>query len=103
MRIGFFAAIREGVLQTGWVVRNVFDFLKLIFSGRATRDMVGGPVAIISLAGESARQGLDTLLYLVALLSVELGILNLLPIPVLDGGHMVFLGIEACPVTPAAP
>jgi len=94
-RVGIFSAIREGVLQTGWVVRNVFDFLKLIFSGRATRDMVGGPVAIISLAGESARQGLDTLLYLLALLSVELGILNLLPIPVLDGGHMVFLGIEA--------
>jgi regulator of sigma E protease len=56
--------------------------------------MVGGPVSIFHISGESARRGMDTLLSLLAFLSVELGILNLLPIPILDGGHMLFLGIE---------
>jgi regulator of sigma E protease len=94
-RLGPLSALREGVAQTAWVVRNVFEFLKILFSGRVTADMVGGPVSIFHISGESARRGIDTLLSLLAFLSVELAILNLLPIPVLDGGHLVFLGIEA--------
>jgi len=93
-RLNPFAAVREGVKQTVWVIGNVFEFLRILFSGRVTADMVGGPVSIFHISGESARKGLDTLLSLLAFLSVELGILNLLPIPVLDGGHLVFLGIE---------
>jgi len=94
-RIGLGASIREGFGQTVWVTRNVFEFLKVLASFRVTRDMVGGPVSIFQLSGESAKRGFDTLLSLLAFLSVELGILNLLPIPVLDGGHMVFLIVEA--------
>ncbi|MFH1279686.1 MAG: RIP metalloprotease RseP [Candidatus Eisenbacteria bacterium] len=93
-RIGPIAAVREGVLQTGWVIRNVVDFLRILVTGRATADMVGGPVSIFHLSGESARHGFDTLLSLLAFLSIELGMLNLLPVPVLDGGHLVFLLIE---------
>lgn len=93
-RIGPVAAVREGFLQTGWVVRNVVEFLRILVTGRATTDMVGGPVSIFHLSGESARHGFDTLLSLLAFLSIELGMLNLLPVPVLDGGHLVFLFIE---------
>jgi regulator of sigma E protease len=56
---------------------------------------VGGPIQIAQISGEAAKAGLDTLLRFMALLSVNLAVLNLLPIPVLDGGQLVFLGIEA--------
>jgi len=94
-RLGAAAALAEGVRQTVWVMRNVIAFLRVLLSGGVTADMVGGPVSIFHISGESARRGADTLLALVAFLSVQLGMLNLLPIPVLDGGHMLFLGIEA--------
>ncbi|MBA3583692.1 MAG: site-2 protease family protein, partial [Gemmatimonadetes bacterium] len=55
---------------------------------------LGGPVAIGQLTGHFARQGMSSLLAWVALFSINLAILNLLPIPVLDGGHILFLGIE---------
>ncbi len=88
-------AIRRGFDQTWFVIENVFAFLKIVFTGQATRDMVGGPVQIFQVSSQQARQGIDNLLNLMAFLSVQLGILNLLPIPVLDGGHIVFLIAEA--------
>jgi regulator of sigma E protease len=95
VRLGAAAALSEGVRQTVWVMRNVIEFLRVLLSGGVSADMVGGPVSIFHISGESARRGADTLLALLAFLSVQLGMLNLLPIPVLDGGHMLFLGIEA--------
>jgi regulator of sigma E protease len=95
VRLGPIAALREAVVQTAWVIGNVFDFLRLLVTGGLRADMVGGPVSIIHISGESARRGFDTVVSLLAFLSVELGILNLLPVPVLDGGHMLFLAIEA--------
>lgn len=56
---------------------------------------LGGPIRIAELAGQQMEAGWMNLLYFMALLSVNLGILNLLPIPVLDGGHLVFLSLEA--------
>jgi regulator of sigma E protease len=64
---------------------------------------LGGPIMIAQLAGQQAEQGILNLFYFMALLSINLGLLNLLPIPVLDGGHLVFYGIEAVlgrPLTP---
>jgi len=58
-------------------------------------DTIGGPILIAQMAGQQAQAGLLNVLMFVALLSVNLGILNLLPIPVLDGGHLVFLSAEA--------
>ncbi|MBN1826772.1 MAG: RIP metalloprotease RseP [Candidatus Eisenbacteria bacterium] len=101
-RLGPIGAFAEGARQTWWVTENVFVFLQRLFTGGVSRDMVGGPVSIFNLSRESAKRGLDTLLTLLAFLSVELGILNLFPIPVLDGGHMVFLGIEAVRRKPLA-
>jgi regulator of sigma E protease len=67
-----------------------------LISGKISmRKSLGGPVMIARAAGESARGGIYSLLMFIAFLSVNLGVLNLLPIPVLDGGHLVFLGAEA--------
>ncbi|MBE0426752.1 MAG: RIP metalloprotease RseP [Nitrospirae bacterium] len=58
-------------------------------------DTIGGPILIVQMAGEQASQGLLNLFVFMAIINVNLGILNLLPIPILDGGHILFLGIEA--------
>jgi regulator of sigma E protease len=55
---------------------------------------LGGPLMIMKMAGEQAQEGLPALLFFMAILSINLGVLNLLPIPILDGGHLVFMGIE---------
>ena len=56
---------------------------------------LGGPIMIAQIAGQAAESGVAAILSLMAFLSLQLGILNLLPIPVLDGGHLVFFGIES--------
>jgi regulator of sigma E protease len=66
-----------------------------LFSGRISRREVGGPIMIGQLAGQSARMGLDPFLAFMALISINLAILNLLPVPVLDGGQFLFLLAEA--------
>jgi regulator of sigma E protease len=56
---------------------------------------IGGPILIAQLAGEQAKRGLLSLVLFMAILSINLGVINLFPIPVLDGGHFLFLGLEA--------
>ncbi len=74
----------------------VVDILARLISGQLSmKKTMGGPVTIVAMATRSARSGLLSLLLFVAFVSVNLGVLNLLPIPVLDGGHLVFLGFEA--------
>ncbi|HDL04369.1 MAG TPA: RIP metalloprotease RseP, partial [candidate division Zixibacteria bacterium] len=63
---------------------------------------IGGPIFISQLAGKTAKSGFGVLLEFMALLSVNLAVLNILPIPVLDGGHMVFLGIEKLKGSPVS-
>ncbi len=66
-------------------------------------DTLGGPILIAQMAGDQAREGVSPFLYFLALLSVNLGILNLFPIPILDGGHLVFFSIEALRRKPLSP
>lgn len=74
---------------------EVLGFLKLLFTGRLGVNNIGGPVAITYMAGSAASAGTGKLLLFLTFLSVNLAILNFLPIPALDGGHMVFLLAEA--------
>ena len=74
---------------------DVFKFLRILVSGKASRNGVGGPIAIFGAAGSEASQGVSRLLLFLTMLSANLAILNFLPIPALDGGHMVFLLAEA--------
>lgn len=88
-------AVVEAVRETGFVIERTFLFLKRFVVGREDRCALGGPVKIAGMAGKAAGMGFAWLVQLIALLSVGIGILNLLPIPPLDGGHLMFYGIEA--------
>jgi regulator of sigma E protease len=88
-------ALVEGWNATIGASTQIVRTVRGLFSGRISRREVGGPIMIGQLAGESARMGLDTFLAFMALISINLAILNLLPIPVLDGGQFLFLLSEA--------
>ena len=66
----------------------------MLITGKESLKSLGGPVVIAKLAGDSARSGITSLLLFMAFLSLNLAIINILPIPALDGGHLLFLGIE---------
>ena len=88
-------ALVEAISETGHIVARTGQFLQRFVVGREDKCQLGGPVKIADMAGKAARLGFEWLVQLVALLSVGIGILNLLPIPPLDGGHLVFYGLEA--------
>jgi regulator of sigma E protease len=88
-------AIMEGGRATLRASTQIVRTVRGLFSGRISGRTVGGPILIGQLAGESARMGLDTFLGFMALISINLAILNLLPVPVLDGGQFLFLLAEA--------
>lgn len=87
----FSSALRE----TGHVIYGTFTFMKRLVAGREDKCNLGGPVKIAEMAGQAAQQGFQWLIQLTALLSVGIGILNLMPVPPLDGGHLLFYGIES--------
>ena len=76
------------------IVDRSFEFLGRIFVGKGDVDQLGGPVKIAKISGEAASIGIFTLVSLMALLSLNIGIFNLLPIPMLDGGHLVYYLFE---------
>jgi len=88
-------ALGLGVLQT-WngIELTVISIVKLI-EGKIPAKTIGGPILIGQLAGEQAKRGLLSLALFMAILSINLGLINLFPIPILDGGHFLFLGLEA--------
>ncbi len=88
-------AVGEAVRETGYVIARTGQFLKRFVAGREDRCQLGGPVKIADMAGKAAQKGFEWLIQLVALLSVGIGVLNLLPIPPLDGGHLLFYALEA--------
>lgn len=91
---GFSDAISEGTAQVFRAVKLTFGFLAQLISGQASSDSVGGPIMIASMVGKAAQSSLTDLLSLVGFISLQLSIFNLLPIPALDGGHILFLLFE---------
>ena len=87
-------ALGESVRETGYIAGETGSFLVRLVSGREDKCQLGGPVKIATMAGQAASRGTDWLIQLAALLSIGIGILNLLPIPPLDGGHLLMYGIE---------
>ena len=88
-------AMGEGWRATVAASTQIVRTVRGLFSGRISKREVGGPILIGQLAGESARMGLDAFLGFMALISINLAVLNLLPVPVLDGGQFLFLLAEA--------
>jgi regulator of sigma E protease len=94
-QLGPWEAVRDGAVQT-WNITwmTVVSLVKLV-ERKIPLETLGGPIFIAQLAGQQAQEGWINLIFFTALLSVNLGILNLLPIPILDGGHLFFFAVEA--------
>ncbi len=92
--LGVGQALKGGAIATLAASTQIVRTVQGLFSARISSREVGGPILIGQLAAESARQGLDTFLAFMALVSVNLAVLNLLPVPVLDGGQFLFLVAE---------
>jgi regulator of sigma E protease len=93
--VGFLRAWKLGFLYTWETSAAIGDVLRKLVTGQMSTSNLGGLISIGQASGESARMGLEYFLGFLALFSVNLAILNLLPIPILDGGHLMFLLAEA--------
>lgn len=88
-------AIGQGALQSWHIVTGTFDYLANLVTGRMKADQLGGPIRVAQASGQMATLGVAAVLQLAAVLSVSIGLLNLMPVPVLDGGHLMFYAVEA--------
>jgi regulator of sigma E protease len=87
-------ALWLGVKETYFVIEQTLAYIGNIFTGRASADQIGGPIRIAQISGQVATLGLIPLLHLAAVLSISIGLLNLFPVPLLDGGHLLFYTAE---------
>jgi regulator of sigma E protease len=92
--IGPLEAIGAGARQTAWWIETLVMSVVKILQGKIPAQDIGGPILIVQAAGQQAQIGLESLLLFMAVISINLGILNLLPIPILDGGHLLFFLVE---------
>jgi regulator of sigma E protease len=101
--VGFLEALKIGVEQVWFIVQGTFKFVGSLFVGTGSAGDLGGPLRIAQLSGQAASLGFQFLLQLCALLSVSIGLLNLFPVPLLDGGHLLFYLVEAVRGRPLSP
>jgi regulator of sigma E protease len=94
-KVGPLDAIVMGAGETWFVIERTMSYLSGVITGRESADQLGGPIRIAQVSGQVATAGLVPLIHLAAVLSVSIGLLNLFPIPLLDGGHLLFYLIEA--------
>lgn len=88
-------AVGEGVAQSWYIVTRTVDYIGNILTGREKADQLGGPIRVAKYSKDMSTLGIGALIQLAAVLSVSIGLLNLMPVPMLDGGHLVFYAIEA--------
>ncbi|CTQ73198.1 RIP metalloprotease RseP [Roseibium alexandrii] len=94
-QLGVGGALWEGVLRTYKIIYDTINFIGEMFAGEQSPQQLGGPIQIAQVSGTVAQFGLIELISLAGFLSVSIGFINLLPIPILDGGHLVFYAAEA--------
>ena len=90
----------QAIVETGYIISRTGEFFQRFAVGREDKCQLGGPVKIANMAGKAASQGFDWLIQLTAMLSIGIGLLNLFPLPPLDGGHLVFYAVEAIKGSP---
>lgn len=90
-----FTSTGMAVGETWFVISHTMSYLYDVVTGRQDADQLGGPIRIAQVSGQVATAGILALINLSAILSISIGLLNLFPIPMLDGGHLLFYGIEA--------
>ncbi len=89
--------------RTGDIVRTMVETLGQIIGGGRSVKELGGPLKIAEVSGQAATLGVESFVFFMALISINLGFINLLPIPMLDGGHLLFYGVEAIQRRPVSP
>ena len=94
MKRNLIVSIKESLNTFFYFISSMFDILKQLFTGKVGVGQLSGPIGVVGAISSAASNGLYSLLYITAFLSVNLGFINLLPIPALDGGRLVFLFIE---------
>ncbi|MBF0158298.1 MAG: RIP metalloprotease RseP [Magnetococcales bacterium] len=102
VRYGWWDSLVQGMAKTAWMVDMTVTGVWKMITRVIPADQIGGPLLIAELSGKSASQGVGPLLFFMALISVNLGILNLLPVPILDGGHLFFFTVEKIKGTPVS-
>ncbi len=90
----FTSAVKGGVEKTGEILGAMFEFFRMLVTGEIKKGSLSGPVGVIYTVGQAAKYGFMNILYITGLISVNLGFFNLLPIPALDGGRILFMLIE---------
>lgn len=100
-RLNPIEAMGEAFVRTWQIIKLTVLSIAKIFTGSVSANTLGGPIMIAQMAGDQAKAGVANLAFFIAMLSINLGIINLFPVPVLDGGHLVFFGIEAITGKPA--
>ena len=103
MKYAFFPAIGESFRYIWSMIKETFGFFGSLFQGQVQSREVAGPVGIIAYISEAVRYGFETVLRFAVVISVSLGIMNILPLPALDGGRLVFMVIEAIRGKPIPP
>ena len=93
-KYGLITSIYRGTYEPYNLSAKILSYLGKLIAGRESIDQMGGPIKIIQISGEISNYGIVPLLALIAAISVNLGIINLLPIPVLDGGHLLYYSLE---------
>jgi regulator of sigma E protease len=93
--VGFFEALKIGVEQVWNIISTTLSFVGSLFVGTGNTGEVGGVLRIAQLSGQAASLGFHFVIQLCAVLSVSIGLLNLFPVPLLDGGHLLFYAVEA--------
>jgi len=88
-------AVWQATRETFSIVDQTFTALGQIIRGDRGTDELGGPIRIAQMSGQAAELGFATVIYFAAVLSINLGLINLFPVPMLDGGHLLFYAIEA--------
>jgi regulator of sigma E protease len=88
-------AVKLGVEKTWFIVETTLTYIRDVFVGRQSADQIGGPIGIARISGQVAELGWGALFDFVGVISVSIGLLNLFPVPLLDGGHLLFYFIEA--------
>ena len=90
----FVDAVKEGAKRTWELIDLTVVFVQKLFSGSVSAKNIGGPITVVQVAGQAAQTDIAAIFSVLAFISIQLGILNLLPIPILDGGHILFNLIE---------
>ena len=94
-KVGLIESSQLAIQNTVFLAGLMLDFFGKLITGRMSAKLLGGPVMIAQMAGETAKTGFASLMGFTAFISINLGVLNLLPFPVLDGGHILILLIES--------